>query len=188
MRRLACVLLAMGLGALGCGDNGSSSGGAGGHTDGGGGMGGTGGSGGMPDAGPPAGTRLSSMGGQLVLVNKAQDHAVWLDFANQAHVVPLNMGANPTPINFSFADLVMTGSVGWVSNTLLIDHGVDPGLGTGHIAVWTTGMTDALDVTTELNGMGTNARPIGAVSPDGSQVMFVPPGTAAATADIKMQA
>ena len=188
MRRLACVLIVLG---LGCGDNGGT-GGTGGIIvpDGGGGTGGTGGTAGMPDAGPAVGTRLSATGGSLVLVNKAQDHAAWLDLSSttgKAHVVPLDMGADPTPINFSFVDLVTTGSIGWVNNTLIINHGLDTSNGVGKFAVWTTGMADALDITTSLNGLNANARPIASVSPDGTMVGFTVAGTAATTADVKMQ-
>src|SRR5215472_16647585 len=150
MRRLACVVLAMGFGSIGCGDDKGGTGGTGGIivADGNGGLGGSGGAGGMPDAGPPAGTRISSTGGQLVLVNKAQDHAAWLDLGNHAHVAPLNMGADPTALNFSFMDLAATGALGWVNNTVIINHGIDTSMGVGKFAVWTTGMADALDIST----------------------------------------
>src|SRR5262245_36138442 len=142
MRRLAFVLIVLG---LGCGDNGNGAGGSGGIIvpDGSAGTGGTGGSAGMPDAGPAAGTRLSSTGGSLVLVNKSQDHAAWLDLSSttgKAHVVPLNMGADPTAINFTFTDLVTAGAIGWVNDTLIINHGLDTANGAGKFAVWTTGM------------------------------------------------
>src|SRR5215467_3077785 len=121
MRRLACVLIVMG---LGCGDNGGT-GGTGGVTlpdaSGGTGGGGTGGTdGGLP---PAAGTMLSNIGAQMVNVSKDGTHIAFWDLATpkamqKVHVIP---AAGGTVMDLPFTNLTGTYPFFWLNaNTLAV--------------------------------------------------------------------
>src|SRR5689334_13091960 len=158
MRRLACVVMAMGFASIGCGDDNHGTGGSGGIVlpDGGGGMGGMGGGGGSAGMGMPAGTMLSSIGGQQVNVSKDGTTVAFLDTASplKVHVVP---AAGGTTTDLPFTNLLGQYPYAWVAqNVLIVQHDADTSNGVAQVSFWSPTITTPVTVTASLNQPNAN--------------------------------